>query len=105
MTHIGGRVIGKKDTHTPLVAGARYGMLTIVKRLDRYIYKSPAYLCQCDCGNTKMARAVNLRNGSLKSCGCMQGKQIRDAVAEKPERPKRVLPTVHYKPSDMRAGR
>lgn len=29
------------------------------------------WLCQCDCGNTKVASTSKLRGGEIKSCGCL----------------------------------
>ena len=29
------------------------------------------YLCQCDCGNTKVVYGHNLKTGNTKSCGCL----------------------------------
>lgn len=31
----------------------------------------PVWLCLCDCGNYKTATAANLRQGQVKSCGCL----------------------------------
>ena len=41
-------------------------------------YRQAVWLCQCECGNFKIARAINLKNGKVKSCGCLRqnGKQI-----------------------------
>lgn len=56
-----------------LEIGERFGKLTVIERapdLDEHT----VYLCQCDCGNTKVARAHRLRSGVTKSCGCLVGK-------------------------------
>ncbi len=34
--------------------------------INRFIF----YLCRCECGTKRAVRAVNLKNGSSKSCGC-----------------------------------
>ena len=51
-------------------AGARFGYLTSIKELpsENGIRKQ---LVVCDCGTEKVVWSSNLRNGSIKSCGCM----------------------------------
>lgn len=29
------------------------------------------WLCKCDCGNSKIARGSHLKEGDIKSCGCL----------------------------------
>ena len=53
------------------IINERFGKLTVIKRSDK---RGPNggywYLCQCDCGNTKLVNISNLRPGVIKSCGC-----------------------------------
>lgn len=52
--------------------GSRYGMLIVLKEVSPR--RNQAYwLCRCDCGNEKEVRGSSLRNGVVKSCGCMMG--------------------------------
>ena len=37
-------------------------------------YRQAVWLCQCECGNFKIARAIDLKNGKIKSCGCLKQK-------------------------------
>ncbi len=40
--------------------------------------KKTKYLCKCDCGNKKIIQSSHLKNGSIKSCGCInQEKMVR----------------------------
>lgn len=54
-------------------SGQRFGMLTILKRVEDYV--SPQgrhhvqYECECDCGNHKVYTVDALRRGKAKSCG------------------------------------
>lgn len=51
--------------------GNRFGRLVCLKEThvkERRTY----YECLCDCGNKKIVGIHNLRNGSTKSCGCLQ---------------------------------
>lgn len=59
--------------------GERFEKLVVVKRCGSFIdtngvKKSSAWLCKCDCGNYKTARASSLINGDTSSCGCMKSK-------------------------------
>lgn len=52
------------------LSGQKFGKLTVIKRVEN-IGKQVAYLCRCDCGNTKIVKADYLREGYTKSCGCL----------------------------------
>ncbi len=60
------------------LTGHRYSFLTVIHQADDWIKPSglrvKMWLCQCDCGKRKSIRAGDLRNGGIKSCGCMQKK-------------------------------
>lgn len=53
------------------IVGQRFGKLIVLKRVNKDIDGSYNYLCQCDCGNQKIVNGVSLRNGTTKSCGCI----------------------------------
>lgn len=48
--------------------GNRYGLLTVLKE-TRDKNNRLAWLCQCDCGNTKVVRGSDLRSGKITTCG------------------------------------
>ena len=49
--------------------GNKYGSLTVLyKTKDKN--NRTAWMCKCDCGNTKNARGSDLRSGRTMSCGC-----------------------------------
>ena len=52
--------------------GQRFGKLIVIKRLENNRYNHVQYLCQCDCGNTSIVDASNLRGGETNSCGCIK---------------------------------
>lgn len=55
--------------------GQRFGKLVIVKATEkRYRNGEKYYLCQCDCGNTTLARWSSLITGGKNSCGCLESK-------------------------------
>ena len=52
--------------------GNKYNMLTVVG-LSHKTDKGKAYWkCLCDCGNETIVSGGNLRDGSVKSCGCLK---------------------------------
>lgn len=55
------------------IAGARFGMLVALKRLDNNKYGRAQWWCRCDCGTEKSVSLNNLRktNGT-SSCGCLR---------------------------------
>mgnify|MGYP006908855972 CR=1 FL=1 len=52
------------------LTGQRFGNLVVIRPNGKRFNKK-AWLCQCDCGNTKIIRSSNLRvDGTTNSCGC-----------------------------------
>lgn len=53
--------------------GNRYGKLVVIAKAEQEsVENHRAYwLCQCDCGNTKIVSSKCLRDGKTKSCGCV----------------------------------
>lgn len=54
------------------IVGEKYNMLTVVERLPNDNSGSTVWLCKCDCGNYTKVRGKNLKNGAVKSCGCLK---------------------------------
>jgi len=60
------------------LTGQVFNRLTVISKADTT--GRTAWLCQCECGNTKIIKAENLKDGSTKSCGCLnQEKRIERA--------------------------
>lgn len=49
-----------------------YERLTVIEHIGPSKNGSVRWLCQCECGNTKIVRGDSLANGNTKSCGCLQ---------------------------------
>lgn len=51
--------------------GQKFNKLTVI---DGPIIKNKKtfWLCKCECGKTKLARADQLKSGATKSCGCLK---------------------------------
>lgn len=71
------------------ITGERIGRLLVLNRVPTPEGKKKQvyYLCQCDCGNTKILAASNLRSKSpTQSCGCLLDEARKNVWAnrEKP---------------------
>jgi hypothetical protein len=55
------------------MVGRKYGRLTVVS-LDAASGHGGClrWLCQCECGNTKVIDGVSIRAGNTRSCGCLE---------------------------------
>lgn len=55
--------------------GEKFGKLTVLERGPDYVSpkgnKKVQWLCQCECGNTKLVRGNDLVSGRTQSCGCL----------------------------------
>lgn len=49
----------------------KFNRLTVIRRAERDSRKI-YWECKCDCGNIKVVAGSNLKNGSVKSCGCVR---------------------------------
>lgn len=58
--------------------GDRYERLTIIQEVAP-IRGKRYFQCKCDCGKIVNSRFVQLRNGEIKSCGCLRNEQNRTA--------------------------
>lgn len=74
--------------------GKRFGRLVVIEKTSERLWGSVVWKCKCDCGNFKNASAKNLRQGFVKSCGCLvqytnslKAKKIKDQI--KPDNGKR----------------
>lgn len=54
------------------LTGMKYNKLTVVKRAENSKNGQARWECVCDCGNTTIVVSNNLKNGAVKSCGCLK---------------------------------
>lgn len=59
------------------LVGVRFGRLVARERTDKpdgisAKNRGAWWLCDCDCGNTHIAMAYNLKRGNVRSCGCIK---------------------------------
>ena len=53
------------------ITGKKFNKLTVVRRIGNTKGGVPVWRCKCECGNYTDVRGSNLKNGSVKSCGCL----------------------------------
>lgn len=53
----------------------RFGRLVAIERHSRK-GRVTMWLCKCDCGNKKIVRGTDLRNGHTQSCGCLHKEAV-----------------------------
>lgn len=54
------------------ITGQKFNRLTVIERAENSPQGRACWLCECECGCRKVVAGVLLRNGSVKSCGCLQ---------------------------------
>lgn len=72
--------------------GQKFGRLSVVKETEKRDKDNRAviWLCRCECGNMCEVASTDLRQGMVRSCGCLKkewqhkhGKEIGEATKEK----------------------
>ena len=59
------------------LTGQTFGRLTVLHRINApQGKKGPHWPCECACGNRRVVSAKRLREGRLKSCGCLASPKI-----------------------------
>jgi len=59
------------------IAGQKFHSLTVVERVEN-VRGAAAWRCRCECGAERIARGIDLRSGSIKSCGCTMRARLRE---------------------------
>jgi hypothetical protein len=74
------------------LVGQIFGRLTVCTLDTGNKNKDTRWLCVCECGTFKSIRALTLKNGKSKSCGCMIAK-----LASERESTHRLTKTMEYR--------
>ena len=53
------------------MTGQKHHRLLVIERSPVKSTKGAMWRCKCDCGATTTVTGIGLRNGSIKSCGCL----------------------------------
>lgn len=59
------------------ITGKQYGRWTVIKRVENSSNQRSQWLCKCACGNQKVIKLCDLRNGRSRSCGCLRKENTR----------------------------
>ena len=62
------------------LTGKRFCKLVSQYRVENDKYGNVVWFCKCDCGKTKNALACRLKNGTVKSCGCLHKEIMKKAL-------------------------
>jgi hypothetical protein len=65
------------------LSGQIFGRLLVIRRAENFTNGNTQFLCECECGGSKIVQATNLKNGSTQSCGCLQKERVRAANLER----------------------
>lgn len=69
------------------LVGKKFGRWTVIKRgEDRYDkrgYTIVTWDCICDCGAERNVIGGSLRDGTSKSCGCLQRERVNEAIGKR----------------------
>ena len=62
------------------LTGRRFGRLTVIRSEGKNKHGIYMWLCECDCGNTKVLSGSELRRGNVRSCGCLNRELARERL-------------------------
>lgn len=65
------------------IKGQRFGKLVVLEKMET-IKSRAMWLCECDCGNTKVCVGKELRNGKNTTCGCGPIERFRNYNKDHP---------------------
>lgn len=60
------------------ITGLVFGKLIVIDKAAIKKGKVIMWVCECECGGRKIARAADLKNGKTKSCGCIIKQVLSD---------------------------
>lgn len=64
------------DDGLRIAEGLRFGLLTVTRLSSKKYSGGRAYECLCDCGASTLVRPIDLRKGSVVSCGCFHRSRV-----------------------------
>jgi len=76
---------GRPSKHGPrhLLAGKKFGKLTLIEVSAKEHGTRPHWRCRCECGSITNAAEANILNGHTRSCGCIHRERARAGLNRK----------------------
>jgi len=65
------KTCGATIHHMKDITGQRFGSLIAIEPVGKSSKRSMIWHCQCDCGNQVDVEQGSIKNGNVKSCGCL----------------------------------
>ncbi len=65
------------------LTGQRFGRLTVLGQIRRRASGAILWECRCDCGNVVDKPGKHLKDGTVRSCGCLQVEQNEDLTGKR----------------------
>lgn len=73
--------IGNRGKHGFVdLTGKRFGMLIVTRRVEKNVKRQVFWEAQCECGNTGVWNARELKNGSRIHCGCQNSRSGKNLI-------------------------
>jgi hypothetical protein len=80
------KMVGKKGIARIDITGQTYGRLTVLRRDFTPRKKHGTYwVCSCECGNEHVTTSGQLRDGAVRSCGCLARELARQRQQKDPD--------------------
>lgn len=74
---------GRGEGRARDLTGQKFGLLTAIEPTEQRKNRSIVWKCECECGNTILVSAKDLKQGGKKSCGCLDTSGIKDLTGQK----------------------
>ncbi|TET66208.1 MAG: hypothetical protein E3J56_14745 [Candidatus Aminicenantes bacterium] len=68
----------RRGRQSPNLLNKKYGLLTVIQRVEKNESNKSGWLCRCECGNKRIVVTCELNRGRAKSCGCLTYKERPD---------------------------
>jgi hypothetical protein len=64
------------------ISGQRFGRLVALRPTGQKMGSNMIWVCQCDCGEQTEANTSNLRQGHVRSCGCLAQENLQRLIEQ-----------------------